>query len=111
MRAGPLNRRVKLQSRVKSKDGAGQPKPRWTTLAVVWANISCSSGMGAITRMQENVPVSAEKYSIRIRFRDGVTAGMRVLYGDQAFDIGQVRMDFTGREWTDLICELGANDG
>lgn len=111
MRAGTLNRRVKLQSRAKSKDAAGQPKSKWTTVAELWANISCSSGMGAITRMQENVPVSAEKYSIRIRFRQGVTAGMRILYGTQAFDIGQVRMDFSGRQWTDLICELGANDG
>jgi len=108
---GAYSCHCRLQRRGTGRDANGQPVAAWEDVAEVWANIKGQTGMGTITRMQENVPASVEKYSIRIRYREGVTSAMRVLYGDQVFDIRQVRMDFERRVWTDLICELGGNDG
>lgn len=107
MDAGSLNCRVAIQQRTVGKDAAGQPVNAWTTIAERWANIGGQSGLGSITSMQDNVPASVERYSIRLRFTDIVKPEMRVLYAGQVFEVRQVRMDFSGREYTDLVCELG----
>lgn len=107
--AGALNRRVTIQRRADGYDEAGQPVTTWEDVATVWANIAGQTGMGAITRAQDGVGASIERYSIRIRYREGLDAGMRVVHGSQVFDVRQVRMDFDRREFTDLVCELGGN--
>ncbi|TAA12475.1 head-tail adaptor protein [Pseudoxanthomonas winnipegensis] len=109
--AGELNRRITIQARGTGTDDAGQPLDTWTDLHVLWANIRGQTGMGSITGLQDNVPASIERYSFRIRFREGITDAMRVLYKGVAFDIRQVRMDFDRREWTDLVCEQGGTNG
>lgn len=110
MRAGLLNRRIRIERRV-GEDEAGQPLDNWEPVADVWANIRGQTGMGTITRPQDNVPASIERYSVRIRFREGLDMGMRVVCGAQIMDIRQIRMDLEGREWTDLVCEMGGNNG
>ncbi len=109
--AGDLNCKITIQRRTTGVDEIGQPLDTWEDVVSVWADIRTTTGMGTITRMQENVPASVERYSIRIRYREGLNAGMRVVAAGQYFDIRQIRMDFAGRVWTDLICEVGGNDG
>lgn len=111
LNAGDLNRQITIQRRQSGTDAAGQPLDGWEDVATVPANIKGATGMGTITRMQENVPASIERYSIRIRYREGITSAMRVVHGAQVFDIRQIRMDFERRVWTDLICELGGDVG
>lgn len=111
MKAGTLNRRVTIQRPGEGFDEAGQPVTDWQDVATVWANIAGQTGMGTITRAQDGVGASIERYSIRIRYREGLDAGMRVVSGAQVFDVRQVRMDFDRREYTDLVCEAGGNDG
>ncbi len=113
MRAGALNRRITLQSRDTGYDEAGQPVDTWTDVAEVWANVRGQTGMGSIRQSvpQDGVAVEMNSYSFRVRFREGLNAGMRVVYSGQNFDVKQVRMDFDKRKWTDLVCELGGNDG
>lgn len=111
LNAGDLRRRVRIERRGTGTDAIGQPLDTWEEVATVWADIRGQTGMGTITRQQEGIPASVERYSIRIRYRDGITAGMRVVYGAHVFDIRQVRMDFEGREYTDLVCELVTHAG
>lgn len=108
--AGKLNRRVTIQQRTAGQDASGQPMLTWTDVATVWANIAGDTGLGSI-RASGDLPAPVKRYSFRIRFREGLDEGMRVVYGGQNFDVKTVRMDYAGREWTDLVCELGANDG
>ncbi len=108
MDAGSLTCRVTIQERAAGKDAANQPIDGWTTVAQRWANISGQTGLGSITNMQDNVPASVERYSIRMRYTDIVKPEMRVLYQGQVFDVRQVRMDFARKEYTDLVCELGS---
>ncbi len=106
MRAGPLNRRVRIEARQSGVDEAGQPIETWATVAEVWASIRGQTGMGAMRESQGNVLSGVSRYSIRIRFRDGLDAGMRVVCGSQAFEIRHVQLDFERREWADLVCEV-----
>ena len=113
MDAGNLNRRITIQSRAQTVDAAGQPTFTWTDVVTVWADIRGATGMGAIraSEPRDGVAVELNSYSFRIRYRTGLDAGMRVSFGGEYYDVKQVRMDFAGREWTDLVCELGGNDG
>jgi SPP1 family predicted phage head-tail adaptor len=105
--AGSLNRRITIQKPVNAQDEAGQQLQAWDTVCQRWANVSGQTGMGTITGAQENVSASVERYSIRIRYFEGVAAGMRAVLGDKVFTIRQVRHDIAKRDYTDLVCELG----
>lgn len=105
MDIGSLNRRITIQSQVGGTDDAGQPLDAWAAVATVWANVLGNTGMGAIKDVQGNIGASINQYSFRIRFRADLDSGMRVLYGDDVYDIKEVRLDLEHREWTDLVCE------
>ena len=103
MQAGRLNRRVTLQSPSQSVDELGQPIPGWTDVAVVWADIRMKSGLESI---KAGAPVSVVQASIRVRYRAGITAGMRLTHNLQAFNIVAVMPDVGGREFVDLVAEV-----
>ena len=103
MQAGLLNRRVTLQAPGTTQDELGQPIPGWTDVAAVWADIRMKSGLESI---KAGAPVSVVQASIRVRYRAGITAGMRVVHNLQAFNIVAVLPDVGGREYVDLVCEV-----
>ena len=109
MRAGELNRRVSIQKNEQVLDAYGEPVSAvWTEVAKVWANVRILSGLQTI---KSDVDVSVIKASIRIRYRAGITADMRAVYKDQVFDIRAVLPDVHDREYLDLVCESGQNQG
>lgn len=108
--AGKLNRRILIQRRQTGEDEAGQPLLGWEDVASVWANVLGQTGLGTI-KTSGTVAAAIKAYSFRIRFREGLDEGMRVVLAGEPFDVKQVRMDYAGREWTDLVCEAGGNDG
>lgn len=103
MQAGRLNRRCTLQQPATDKDEAGQPIPGWSAVANVWADIRMKSGLEAI---KAGAPVSTIQASIRVRYRAGITAGMRVTHGGTIYNITAVLPDVARREFLDLICEV-----
>ena len=103
MQAGLLNRRVTLQAPGSTQDELGQPIPGWTDVATLWADIRMKSGLESI---KAGAPVSVVQASIRVRYRAGITAGMRVVHNLQAFNITAVLPDVGGREYVDLVCEV-----
>ena len=103
MQAGRLNRRCVLQTPGTAQDELGQPIPGWTDVATVWGDIRMKSGMEAI---KAGAPVSVVQASIRVRYRAGITAGMRIVHNLQAFNIVAVMPDVGGREYVDLIAEV-----
>ena len=105
MQAGRLNRRCTLQSPSQSVDALGQPIPGWTDVALVWASIRHLSGVEAI---KADAVTSTVKASIRIRYRTGLNAGMRVVHGAQVYSIEAVLPDAGGREFVDLVAEVVA---
>ena len=105
MQAGRLNRRCQLQSPSQSVDELGQPIPGWTDVATVWADIRMKSGLEAI---KAGAPVSVVQASIRVRYRAGINAGMRIVHNLTAYNITAVMPDVGGREFVDLVAEVVA---
>lgn len=103
MQAGRLNRRCTLQQPGTTTDALGQPIPGWTDVATVWADIRMKSGLEAI---KAGAVVSTVQASIRIRYRAGVNAGMRVVHNLVAYEILAVQPDVGGREYVDLVCQV-----
>ena len=103
MQAGRLNRRCLLQSPSQSVDELGQPIPGWTDVATLWADIRMKSGLESI---KAGASVSVVQASIRVRYRAGITAGMRVVHNLTAYNITAVQPDVGGREFVDLVAEV-----
>ena len=103
MQAGRLNRRCTLQQPGTATDELGQPIPGWTDVATVWGDIRLKSGLEAI---KAGAPVSTVQASIRIRYRAGINAGMRVVHNLVAYEIKAVLPDVGGREYVDLVAEV-----
>lgn len=103
MQAGRLSRRCVLQASGTATDELGQPIPGWTDVATVWADIRLKSGLEAI---KAGAPVSTVQASVRVRYRAGITAGMRIVHNLQAYNIVAVMPDIGGREFVDLVCEV-----
>ena len=105
--AGKLNQRITLQRRATGHDAAGQPVQTWADICTVWADVRYQGGLESL---KGGEPVSVAKASIRIRYRTELDAGMRAVLGATVFDIKAVLPD-AGREYLDLSCETGANQG
>lgn len=103
MQAGRLNRRCTLQQPGTATDELGQPIPGWVDVATVWADIRLKSGLESI---KAGAPVSTVQASVRVRYRAGITAGMRLVHNLQAYNIVAVMPDIGGREFVDLVCEV-----
>ena len=109
MQAGKLTRQVTIQRQDAPLDEYGEPLPaQWVELAKVWADVRHASGMETV---KSGAEVSIVKASIRIRRRTDVTAGMRVLCDGRVYDIRAVLDDVSGRVFSDLVVEVGANQG
>ena len=104
--AGQLNSRIEIQVRERTQDAYGQLKNNWMVFCSVWANIRYLSGLETI---KQNVEFAESKVSIRIRYRQGLNAGMRVLYNDSIYDIESVLPDVR-RVYIDLACRVINND-
>lgn len=101
MQAGRLNRRITLQSPTADMNSWGEPLPSgWQEVTKLWANVRELNGVEAI---KSGAETSTVKASIRIRWRDGVTPGMRVLDGASVYDIAAV-LKGAKREYMDLLC-------
>ena len=101
MKAGQLRHRVTLQSRVDTVDEIGQPSTSWLTTATVWADVRYLSGLSAI---KSGADISVSKCSIRMRYK-AVSAGQRIVYGDEVFEIDAVLPDGR-REYLDCVVRV-----
>lgn len=103
MNAGLLNRKVTIQVLGSSVDAIGQPIESWTIFATTWANIRFLNGVESVKADSE---VSVSKVSIRIRYRQDITAAMRISYNSITYQIKAVLPDESKREHVDLACEV-----
>ena len=108
MTLGQRNRRVFIDAPTVGKDTYGQASKGWTQVRETWAYINTLSG-GEALRAQAIVPEASAE--IEIRYRPGLTAGMRVRYGAQMYDIGAVIDVEMRHETLRLICTTGLNQG
>lgn len=103
MQAGLLNRRVTLQQPGTAEDELGQPIPGWTDVATLWGDVRLRSGLESV---KAGAVVSTVQASVRIRYRTGINAGMRVLVDSVPYEVLAVQPDVGGREYVDLVCQV-----
>ena len=108
MNIGALDRRVTIERRAVVDDPLGGEIITWVLLATLWANFRNTTGAEAI---RNDVQVGTTKASIRIRYREDIDQTCRLLHRGLVYQIEQVLPDQQGREYVDLVCSTGANDG
>lgn len=118
MEAGKRNRRVFIQKLTPGQLPSGQPSNEWVSITAepIWASIKAKSGLQTAASDTE---VSASRYSIRVNYRPGVEASMRVVRADgggqpildTVYDIRAVLHDEENRAYTDLVCETRRGNG
>ncbi|MEK6291056.1 MAG: phage head closure protein [Paraburkholderia tropica] len=108
MRAGTLNRRVRIERRDQTQDDLGQPVDTWVEVATVWCNVKMLTGKETLAA---DADVASATASIRIRYRTDITSDMRAIVGGVIFNILAPLPDLAGREYTDLACTAFSNNG
>ncbi len=85
--AGGMNRKIALQSVVRTKDAYGIASEAWTTYATPWASIKTLSG----TEQEINkTVVGASRIQVMIRYHPEVTHVDRITYNGRTFLINSV---------------------
>ena len=102
MQAGKLTQRIRIEAPESTQDEIGQPTQGWALVAEVWADIRLLGGLESI---RADVVTSSTQASIRIRWRAGIDASMRVVHGATVYGIRSVNPDVARRQFVDLICE------
>jgi SPP1 family predicted phage head-tail adaptor len=87
MRAGRLDRRVTLQSRVLTRNSQGEEVVTYTDLGDVWAEKQDLRGREYFTAQQVSADISTRW---RIRYVEGLTALNRLVYEGINYDIQHV---------------------
>ncbi|WLE60239.1 phage head closure protein [Burkholderia plantarii] len=108
LRIGNFNRRVSLQEPQVTRDSAGQEIPTWVEIGRPWVDIRSLSGREYAT---SGTVVSGATVSIRFRYRTDLTSRMRVVQGETIYNMLAVLPDERGREYVDVPCNTGVNDG
>ena len=102
MRAGTLDQRIELQELVSGFDDYGQPINEWQTVLSAWAAVEPLQGREYLAAMQTT---SETTIRVRLRYRPGVKAAMRVKHGTKLYGIQSViDVKSTGRELV-LMCK------
>jgi SPP1 family predicted phage head-tail adaptor len=113
LNAQKLNRRVEIQRKVAGSDSWGQPTEQWVRVCKLWAHIKTITGSGFVNQefVAGDIEVSRPTASVRVRKRDGITAGMRLVHGTTNYDIKVVLPDLQDNRYMDIGVATGANQG
>ncbi len=96
-----LNHRISLQRRAEGADALGQPVTTWSELAQVWADIRHMTGLQAI---KADAQLSTVRASVRVRTRNDLAAGLRVVHGATVYEVRAVLK--VNADLMDLVCEV-----
>jgi SPP1 family predicted phage head-tail adaptor len=103
MDIGRLNKRITIEQQSTTYDAVGQLVESWSTFATVWANIKHNSGAETI---KSDAITSTVRASFRIRYLQGVDAGMRVTYQSSLYRITAVLPHVGDKRYLDIVAEL-----
>lgn len=111
MQAGKLRHRVTIQERQSGspqQSSSGAPDEAWTTRVTAYAAIEPLRGREFLEAQAVQSQVAVR---IRIRYRPGITAGMRVVKGSTVYDI-QAVLNMAERDAElHLMCATGTSNG
>ena len=83
--AGALRRRITIQKKsLKTDDYGDKTEGDWGDVCSVWA---CIDAIGAREFWEAQAAHGELTHRVTIRYREGITADMRILYGERKFDL------------------------
>lgn len=106
--AGALEHRVTLQQRVAGVNALGQATQSWAAIVDVWAAAEPLRGREFFAAGQTQSEVTAR---FTIRWRQGLTSAMRVVWRGQPYDVLAVIEPNGQRQLLELMCAQGVGDG
>jgi len=93
--AGKMWTRVTIQQPSPTANEVGEPVLTWSTFATVWADVQPLSARET-ERYAEAIGFMSHK--VRIRYLNGLTSAMRIVYRNRVLEIGQItehdRLDY-----------------
>lgn len=96
-----LNKRITIQSPTQVADGMGGWTTTYATVATVWAAVWPVSAKETLKAGQTAMEIT---HRIRIRYRAGIDASYRVLFGTRYLAIVSIINQNESGEWLDLLC-------
>lgn len=92
---------VTIQQRTGAADALGQPVETWENVGQMFADLRHLKGLESL---RTGADTSIVRASARIRYRPGITAGMRMLWNNWVYDILAVLPQGERNQFLDLIC-------
>lgn len=112
MQAGSLDDRVTIQRLVAASPdvtGSGMPDESWQDYLTVYASVEPLNGRELFAAQEHHAEVTTR---IRIRYRDGITAKMRIVDGDGTiYDIKGQPLKFKRDGYIEMLCTSGVTEG
>jgi len=103
MRAGQLRQRVTIQQQTGSRDSFGGEVVTWSDVATVWGAVEPLAGTEAFQQVGDQV-LAVAYVKVRLRYRGGITAKMRLVFNFRILDIEHVA-NLDTRNWEiNLLC-------
>ena len=99
-----MRHRLILQQEIQTPDDIGGYVRSWRDIAELWAEIIPMKGREEWLHGQLQAEVT---HKIRLRFRPGIHAGMRLLYGTRALNIRQAINVEEMNDTLELLVEEG----
>lgn len=112
MNAGKLRHKVDIEHLVAGspdQNQYGEPDETWTVLHNdIWASVEPLSGRELFAAQEHHSEINTR---IRIRYRSGITAKMRVVFESTNYNILAVIDKDSRRRELELMCATGLNAG
>lgn len=108
LQAGSLNRLIEIQSRSTAKDAFGHQSDVWTTVITARASIEPLSGAEIVAA---GAQLGETMVQVVIRWRQGITSAMRVVYQGGVYTVLSVLDEFDRHRKLTLLCQQGLKRG
>lgn len=99
--AGTYDRKVTIQQASETQAETGEVSRSWTTFATRRAEVV---ELGGDELVQAQQVVQRVSHRVRLRWLDGVTAKMRLLYGARTLEVAAVRESIARQRELELLC-------
>lgn len=101
---GNMRRRLTVQFKTETADGAGGYTRTWDTQETVWGNIEPMSGNKVLIGGELSAVVT---HKIYIRYRSDITTQNRIVYGSRTFQIHAAIIIQEKQRYLQLSCQEG----
>lgn len=109
--AGAFDRRITIEHRTVVKDPVyGTNVSKWVPLIKVWAQVRDVLPSRA-ENIDQNVSLQRRPARVRIRYRDGITADMRIIYQGRTLEIVSGPVELGRKEALEMMVQELSTQG